>query len=66
MLPATRALHPRVRALREALDLSEIGLIEGQAHADDAGDPHYLEVDGRLVYGEQVLALTDAATRTSA
>lgn len=42
---------PRVRRLRASLDLTEITLIEGRPRREDA---HYLDVDGRLVYGERV------------
>lgn len=45
---------PRVRRLRGHLDLSEITLIEGRPRREDE---HYLDVEGRLVYGERVVAV---------
>lgn len=60
VLPRTDTLRPRVRRLREYLDLSEIGLIEGHARPDAPGDQHYLDVDGRLVYGERIMTLAAA------
>ena len=43
---------PAVRRLRDSLDLSEIALIEGYARREDE---HYLDVEGRLVYGERLV-----------
>lgn len=56
VLPATDVLRPRVRRLRAVLDLSEIVLIEGSVRPEAADDPHYLDVDGRLLYGERIIA----------
>lgn len=50
---------PRVRRLSDHLDLSEIALIEGRPRREDE---HYLDVDGRLVYGERVVAVAANAT----
>ncbi len=53
VLPSSEGLHPEVRRLRHSLDLSGITLIEGHATRD--ADPHYLDVDGRLVYGDSIV-----------
>ncbi len=45
-------LHPDVRPLRDVLDRSEITLIEGDAVRDE--DLRYLDVSGRLVYGDAI------------
>jgi hypothetical protein len=58
VLPCMSTRHPEVQRLRRSLDLSEITLIEGHAARD--ADPHYLDVDGRLVYGESIITLTAA------
>lgn len=49
---------PQSRRLRDHLDLSEIVLIEGQARIEDA---HYLDVEGRLLYGERIISAPTAA-----
>ena len=48
----------RVGRLRDSLELSEIALIEGCARREDE---HYLDVGGRLVYGERVVGAAAAA-----
>ena len=55
VLPRTETFHPEVRRLQRSLDSSEITLIEGYATPDS--DPHYLNVDGRLVYGESIVTI---------
>lgn len=55
VLPHSQAVLANVQRLREALSLSEIGLLVGRVTRD--ADPHYLDVDGRLVYGDSVMAL---------
>lgn len=47
---------PKPRLL-DALALSEITLIGGRVRRDD--DEHYVDVDGRLLYGAQVIGAAE-------
>lgn len=57
VLPPNQDLHPEFHRLRRSLELSEITIIEGSA--SDAG-PHYLDIDGRLIYGESIVRVAVA------
>lgn len=52
VLPRSPAFHRYVRRLADHLSSSEITLIEGTPQRED---DHYMDVDGRLVYGERII-----------